>query len=141
MDHVDAHEIDKLFPKATMLIWAAPHWHVADATVSCSPEVGPWFSNDDYNVEAFEMLASRLPGAEILVPFPAHYCRAAASPQCRPLVVPEVGGLTYRPLCSDPRWYQTLTSTENVVCLTTARSLDEISIVDRVEQHLKVGQD
>jgi len=139
MDRVDAHRVDELFPRATMLIWAAPHWHVADAEESCSPEVTEWATNDDYNVVAFEMLQRKLPGAEVLVPFPAHYSKAAASPACRPLTVPEVEGVAYRPLCSDPRWYQTLAS--EVVCLTTAQFLEEIHIADRVKQHLKAGEE
>jgi hypothetical protein len=139
MGHVDAHHVDKLFPRAPMLVWAAPHWHVADAKDACSPEVTAWTSNDDFNVEAFEMLQSKLPGSEVLVPFPGHYSRAAAAPQCRPLLLPQVGGVAYSPLCSDSRWYQTLTSTEAVVCLSTAEFLSEVSIVDRVKQHLEVG--
>jgi hypothetical protein len=103
--------------------------------------VTDWTSNDDYNIEAFEMLQGKLPRAEVLVPFPTHYTKAAASNKCRPLMVPQVDGLAYRPLCSDPRWYQTLTSTEQVVCLTTASSIEDISIVDRVKQHLQVSRE
>jgi hypothetical protein len=139
LNNIDAFHVDELFPKASMVVWAAPHWHVADARASCSPHIKTWSSNDDFNTEAFEMLQRKLPGAEVLIPFPAHYSRAAAAPQCRSLLLPELSGVTYRPLCSDPRWYQTLTSTDDVVCLSTAEFLSEVSVVNRVKQHLEVG--
>ena len=87
------------------------------------------------------MLREKLPDAEVIVPFPTKYARSRCHLHCRGFRAPHVGDIVYQPLCSDPRWYQTLSSADNVKCLTTLEDLEEVSILDRVARHLFIGNE
>lgn len=80
-------------------------------------------------------------GAEVLIPFPSYYREAFASRFRRDLKVPKVGSVEYEPLCSDPRWYQRLTTSSNVVCLASEGIADGVvDLVALVRAYLQESQ-
>jgi len=62
VDGIDAYKIDQHFPDAALVVWGAPHGHVASLSHACSPEHTSRSSNDMFNLMAFHMLGEKLPG-------------------------------------------------------------------------------
>ncbi|CAE8589589.1 unnamed protein product, partial [Polarella glacialis] len=61
LDGVDAFLVEQRFPRAGLVIWAAPRCHVESSVADCSPSVTQWTSNDQFNLVVFEMLQQKLP--------------------------------------------------------------------------------
>jgi hypothetical protein len=87
-----------------------------------------------YSLTAFS------PGATVLITFPSYSEKAMSREECRPFLAPCVDGLRYQPLCSDPRWYQTLCPPDEVYCLTTTwETHDVVDVVNYARRHLQVS--